>query len=195
MGWSEMEGRCRRHPKHRQSKGVCPSCLRERLSQISTSSTNTSSSLSSPTSSYDSISSSSSYLGSPSTGLRPRGARAKIAHLVKQNGREHPLLGKPAEALTKSRSLAFVISNPLGGGKKDKKEKQKMEEEEEKSKSEGDGDKVDHVEEGRDENTKKKKRGFWSLLAVGGKKRKDKDAIFHSRTVRETSSARWAFLP
>lgn len=38
MGWSEMEGRCNKHPKHRQSPGVCSFCLRERLSHLSSSS-------------------------------------------------------------------------------------------------------------------------------------------------------------
>ncbi|XAR62132.1 hypothetical protein NMG60_11016766 [Bertholletia excelsa] len=39
IGTSGAEpGRCRKHPKHRQSPGVCSVCLRERLSQLSTTS-------------------------------------------------------------------------------------------------------------------------------------------------------------
>ncbi|XP_058087312.1 uncharacterized protein LOC131234442 [Magnolia sinica] len=37
MGWSESDYRCKKHPKHTQSPGVCSSCLRERLSQLSSS--------------------------------------------------------------------------------------------------------------------------------------------------------------
>ncbi|XXG86464.1 hypothetical protein AAC387_Pa11g1356 [Persea americana] len=37
-----MEGRCKKHPKHRQSPGVCSLCLRERLSQLSSSSSSSS---------------------------------------------------------------------------------------------------------------------------------------------------------
>ncbi|XP_039127650.1 uncharacterized protein LOC120263737 [Dioscorea cayenensis subsp. rotundata] len=32
------ERRCKRHPEHKQTKGVCPNCLRERLDQLSASS-------------------------------------------------------------------------------------------------------------------------------------------------------------
>ncbi|PON46775.1 hypothetical protein PanWU01x14_248700 [Parasponia andersonii] len=33
-GRPRPDGRCKRHPKHRQSPGVCSLCLRERLSQL-----------------------------------------------------------------------------------------------------------------------------------------------------------------
>ncbi|MQM15454.1 hypothetical protein Taro_048400 [Colocasia esculenta] len=200
MGWSEMEGRCRKHPKHRQSKGVCPSCLREKLSQLSaSSSTHNSAIFSSPGTSYDSASSSvpSSSPGTPSAiqNHRRRHVAKKLAFLMKEN-KENPLLGRAArEPLTKSRSLAFVISNPLGGGKKEKKKgKADALGEEEEKEEEDKGEEVEKEEE-KNQQKKKKKRGFWSKLAVGGKKRKEKDALFHSKTVRETSSARWAFLP
>ncbi|PIA52023.1 hypothetical protein AQUCO_01000126v1 [Aquilegia coerulea] len=35
-GWSETDIKCKKHPKQRQSPGVCSACLRERLSQLST---------------------------------------------------------------------------------------------------------------------------------------------------------------
>lgn len=38
-----MDVRCRKHPEHRQSVGVCPFCLGERLSQLSASSSSSSS--------------------------------------------------------------------------------------------------------------------------------------------------------
>ena len=34
MGWSESQQGCKKHPGEKQLPGVCPSCLRERLSQI-----------------------------------------------------------------------------------------------------------------------------------------------------------------
>ena len=43
MRRSEWEDRCKRHPEHRMSKGVCPSCLRDRLAHLSASSSATSS--------------------------------------------------------------------------------------------------------------------------------------------------------
>ncbi|CAA7400959.1 unnamed protein product [Spirodela intermedia] len=193
MGWSEMEGRCKRHPSHRQSKGVCPTCLREKLSQISASS----SGLSSPGTSYDSVSSAASSSSSSPATARRASAAAKITLMV----------GKP-EPLTKSRSLAFVVT----GGKRDKKGKSKEEEEEEKRKKATVAAAAAAEEEEREveaqkeataaaaaaaaaaEVEKKKKRGFWSRLAIPGKKKREKDVLFHSKTVRETSSARWASL-
>lgn len=60
MGWSESEGTCKKHPNQRQSPGVCSSCLRERLYQLSSSSNNTSASFSSsPVSAYSFASASS----------------------------------------------------------------------------------------------------------------------------------------
>ncbi|OAY33444.1 uncharacterized protein LOC110629259 [Manihot esculenta] len=34
MGFSEAEKSCKDHPSHNKKQGVCPSCLRERLSQL-----------------------------------------------------------------------------------------------------------------------------------------------------------------
>ncbi|OAY35781.1 uncharacterized protein LOC110627642 [Manihot esculenta] len=34
MGFSDSEKACKDHPYHNQKQGVCPSCLRERLSQL-----------------------------------------------------------------------------------------------------------------------------------------------------------------
>ncbi|WOK97643.1 hypothetical protein Cni_G06351 [Canna indica] len=101
-----MEGRCRKHPEHRQSKGVCPFCLRDRLSQLSASSSATT------TLANSSATSASSNLSSAATS--PRG------HAPHNTSR----LLKPGGALKKSRSLAFVIGRP--------KDKKKAEEEEKK---------------------------------------------------------------
>lgn len=33
--WSGKDMRCKKHPRYKQSNGVCPSCLRDRLSTLS----------------------------------------------------------------------------------------------------------------------------------------------------------------
>ncbi|XP_043721975.1 uncharacterized protein LOC122669295 [Telopea speciosissima] len=35
MGWAESEMRCKKHPMHRRTPGVCSYCLRERLIKLS----------------------------------------------------------------------------------------------------------------------------------------------------------------
>ncbi|KAM0950498.1 putative protein OCTOPUS [Dioscorea sansibarensis] len=64
-----MEGRCKRHPKHKQSRGVCPYCLRDRLSHLSASSSSSNTILTSSSSSSayssDDDSELSSYAPSP----------------------------------------------------------------------------------------------------------------------------------
>ncbi|XP_042492749.1 uncharacterized protein LOC122072236 [Macadamia integrifolia] len=35
MGWAETEMRCKKHPMHRQTPGVCSCCLREKLTKLS----------------------------------------------------------------------------------------------------------------------------------------------------------------
>ncbi|XP_020202123.1 uncharacterized protein DDB_G0271670 [Cajanus cajan] len=73
VGRFNPHGRCKKHPKHRQSPGVCSLCLRDKLSQLSTPSSSSSSSrkitsLSSSSSSLSSYDSSSvSSCASPST--------------------------------------------------------------------------------------------------------------------------------
>jgi hypothetical protein len=41
MRRSDWEDRCKRHPEHRLSRGVCPFCLRDRLAHLSASSSAT----------------------------------------------------------------------------------------------------------------------------------------------------------
>ncbi|KAJ8479969.1 hypothetical protein OPV22_023696 [Ensete ventricosum] len=63
---AKEESRCKRHPKHRQSVGVCPFCLRERLSHLTHSSSSSSSAayLSSSSASSSAYSTSDSDLSS-----------------------------------------------------------------------------------------------------------------------------------
>ncbi|XP_019707448.1 uncharacterized protein [Elaeis guineensis] len=119
MGRSEMDGRCKRHPENGQSKGVCPFCLRERLSHISAPSS-TSTTNASFTSSYFSDSNLSNSTNSP-----PH-QDTKITWLSLL------LKGNPgkSEPLRKSRSLAFVMREEEKGmqkaeGKKEKDKKKK----------------------------------------------------------------------
>lgn len=99
--------RCKKHPKHRQSPGVCSLCLREKLSKLSTSSssrvyssTMKSSSSSSSLSSYYSSSEASSC-ASPMHRYRFTSERKNSISLS-------TLLFGSKNGLTKSRSLVFV---------------------------------------------------------------------------------------
>ncbi|XP_061364255.1 uncharacterized protein LOC133307718 [Gastrolobium bilobum] len=73
VGRVKPNGHCKKHPKHRQSPGVCSLCLREKLTQLSastsrrttSSSSSSSSSSASSLSSYYSSSSSASSCASP----------------------------------------------------------------------------------------------------------------------------------
>ncbi|XP_039071245.1 uncharacterized protein LOC120218353 [Hibiscus syriacus] len=95
---------CRKHPKHRQSPGVCSLCLKEKLSRLSTSSssrcTTIASSSSSSLSSYcSSCSASSSYASSP---MHHR-------HRFPKEGKDgfFLLMINGKDVLSKSRSVVF----------------------------------------------------------------------------------------
>lgn len=104
-------GRCKRHPNHRQSTGICPFCLREKLAHLPHSASSATSaayfsSTSSASSSPHSDSDLSSYAPSP---------RARAG-----------------SRLTKSRSLMFAVRGRRQ--KEDKKVSQAGKEKEEKVK-------------------------------------------------------------
>lgn len=162
MGRPAAEGgRCKRHPKHRQSVGVCPFCLREKLcqhlSQTSTSSFATeglsSSSCSSSLYSDDEDGSDdvSSSVSSP-----PRFHDMKRARVV--TGR-----------LTKSRSLMFAVR-----GRRRKEEEEKKKDKELKVTKEKFWSKLFG---GSSKKKKKEDLGGGSLL--------------HSQTFKEKPSAKW----
>ncbi|EHA8586769.1 hypothetical protein COCNU_scaffold000912G000020 [Cocos nucifera] len=161
------ETRCRRHPKH-QSKGVCPFCLRERLSGLVGSSSSgtyacSSSVSSSPYSSDSDLSSSATT--PPYHDLK----RAKLSLLFKPRGDGGRLVGF-SEPLTKSRSLAFAMV----GNRKKEEDKAKEQEEKEKGKEE--------------KKKKKKKIKFWSRWFGGSwRSREDGGVSLHSRTIKERS--------
>lgn len=152
----ESRSSCKKHPKHRQSPGICSLCLRERLSKISSSSSraitnvslsSSSSSISSISSAYSSHNSSnaSSYTASPMQNYRNR---RNINNLVEGKGYLYFLKKNTNGVLKKSRSMAFVG---------DQKNVMK-----------------DH---------EKKKVGFWSKL-MGSKRSSSR--MMHSRTMKES---------
>ncbi|KAK9130118.1 hypothetical protein Sjap_010605 [Stephania japonica] len=100
MGWpgSEMM-RCKTHPKHRQSPGVCSICLREKLSHLSSTKTSTSS--------ITYISNSSSVSSSPSSAMSSscRSSPTRDGH-VKRGVVSVLVSGK--NGLQRSRSMAFA---------------------------------------------------------------------------------------
>ncbi|ONK75601.1 uncharacterized protein A4U43_C03F18610 [Asparagus officinalis] len=80
---------CRQHPSHKQSKGVCPFCLRERLSNITSSSSSSTTNLSNPS----------------TTSLSPI-LSSELDYVFATNKEEDE---REKEPLKKSRSLAFVM--------------------------------------------------------------------------------------
>ncbi|CAL9059600.1 unnamed protein product [Musa banksii] len=163
------ESRCKRHPKHRQSVGVCPFCLRERLSHLTHPSSSSSavylsssSASSSPYSTSDSDLS--SYASTPPHHCdvkRPKGWLLPEPRVAARGGK-----------LTKSLSLVFVVRSH----EEDEKEKKIM---------------ADHKGKEK-EKTKKKKSRFWSKLLSGSngrqKKRMAGGAFLHSHTFKEKPS-------
>ncbi|XP_008809303.1 uncharacterized protein LOC103721047 [Phoenix dactylifera] len=166
MGRSRMEEtRCKRHPKH-QSKGVCPFCLRERLSGLLAASSSRTYACSSTVSSSP-YSSDSDLSSSATTPPYHDLKRAKLSLLFKARGDGGRLVGI-SEPLTKSRSLAFAV---VGNRKKEDKEDEKEEK-----------------EKGKEEEKKKKKRKFWSKLFGGSWRSGEVGGVsLHSRTVKEKS--------
>ncbi|MBA0702840.1 hypothetical protein Goari_005650 [Gossypium aridum] len=100
MGFSKSSYKCNKHPDHQENQGVCPSCLRERLSRLCSSS-----------SSYKD----SSLRIAPSSSFSPvenRWGSSSFTVNVDTNG------------FKKSRSVAFIARNDEevtnNGGKKKK---------------------------------------------------------------------------
>lgn len=120
MKRSEWQDRCKRHPEHRLSKGVCPFCLRDRLAHLSASSSTT-----------NTTHASSSYTISPNSTNSNRSSGAAAA----------PTLSPPPAALPtqvnsmrnpdmfqKSRSLALDVDgeeDAIGQKHKDKFKKKR----------------------------------------------------------------------
>lgn len=120
---SKPDLKCKKHPKHRQSPGVCSLCLTEKLSQLSSRRTAASSATvgsSCPSSSASSLSSyySSSSASSCSSPLRPY-------RFVKEGKASISFLFNGKNVLTKSRSVAFFPRTKNIGDDDDDKKKKK----------------------------------------------------------------------
>jgi hypothetical protein len=157
MGRSKADLKCKKHPKHRQSPGVCSICLTEKLSQLSSrknsETTARSSCCSSSASSLSSCYSSSSASSSCSSPLR----RFRFTKEGKTSSISFLLNGK--RVLTKSRSLAFVARMKNNGDDNDDDDDYKKK--------------------------KKKKVGFWSKLLHPRSSKRMGETLMHSRTMRE----------
>ncbi|KAI3442781.1 uncharacterized protein J3R85_001049, partial [Psidium guajava] len=153
--------RCRKHPKHRQSTGVCALCLSKKLSQLSSgsylrskTSANRRYSISSSSSS-SSLSSYHSSSGSSSCSSPIHHRYGRFAHEAKSGPLSMLFGGK--DGLKKSRSIAFVPKARTG----------------------------QEIIKGE-----KSKRGFWSKLIRARRKRDGEEAgdlmsLKHSLTQRE----------
>ncbi|XP_018857442.2 uncharacterized protein LOC109019578 [Juglans regia] len=148
--------KCKKHPTHRQSPGVCSRCLNEKLSQLSSSSGSRRTSFPAGSGSCSSSPSSlSSYYSSSSAS-----SCSSPVHLTNMEGKiinslSFLLNGKNG-GLTKSRSLVFFprMNRPRGDDDDDMKRDQK-------------------------------KGGFWSKFLRASSKRQTEETLMHSRTVRE----------
>ncbi|KAJ9177548.1 hypothetical protein P3X46_012757 [Hevea brasiliensis] len=109
MGFSEVEKACKEHPYHNQKQGVCPSCLRERLSQLYVVVSSNKEAVA-PSSSSMSFSSASS-----STHISP------VIHHHRHQRNISDIMGSisfrvsAGSGLKKSRSIAFVSRSSLVG--------------------------------------------------------------------------------
>ncbi|XP_040998033.1 uncharacterized protein LOC121244056 [Juglans microcarpa x Juglans regia] len=147
--------KCKKHPKHRQSPGVCSRCLNEKLSQLSSSSgSRRTSSPSGSGSCSSSPSSLSSYYSSSSAS-----SCSSPVHLTNMEGKiisSLSFLLNSKNGLTKSRSLVFFprVNRPRG-------------------------------DDDDDMRNYKKKGGFWSKILRATSKRQTEETLMHSRTMRE----------
>ncbi|KAJ4843533.1 hypothetical protein Tsubulata_016336 [Turnera subulata] len=111
--------KCKKHPKHMQSPGVCSLCLNEKLSQLSTSSSRSSNKHSSAITGLSSSSSSSLSSYSCSSTCSSCASPMHRYRYTDHRGAALLFSGKKNALLTKSRSLAFVprmrTTNKAGG--------------------------------------------------------------------------------
>ncbi|GAV83165.1 DUF740 domain-containing protein [Cephalotus follicularis] len=117
MGISDSEVKCQKHPDHKQRKGVCPYCLRERLSQLNASSNKTSVIFapSSSSTSFCSFRASSNYKFPVI--CRPH---RNVSEVLGSMSFKVGSVGVGINGLKKSRSIAFAPRNLLVGEAKKK---------------------------------------------------------------------------
>jgi hypothetical protein len=183
MRRSEWEDRCKRHPEHRASKGVCPYCLRDRLAHLSASSSSatttttrasSSSATTSPYSSggggYGSLPPHHAALSADVSSVHfVGGAASDGASFVDVAAFSQPLMPTAAAAASRKQQAAGAGSNGKGEVKAKKK------------------------------SGKKKKIGRFLSRLVGAEKRRqpgdgDGGELFHSKTMKEKTASKWVFF-
>ncbi|XP_020586631.1 uncharacterized protein LOC110028917 [Phalaenopsis equestris] len=156
-----MEGKCK-HWGHKETRGVCPYCLKEKLEQLTMASSMASSTtiLSSSTASSAACSSykSSSFDASP----RNRHHSKKTLLYLFKGGKEEPL--------RRSSSLAF----PIGEGKERKEEEEQEKKIKRRSVRSGSMFWAKFVSAGE-----------------GRRKERKLEGLYHSKTAKEKPSSRW----
>ncbi|KAL0463174.1 UNVERIFIED_CONTAM: hypothetical protein Slati_0205000 [Sesamum latifolium] len=115
---------CKKHPKHRQSPGVCSICLGEKLSHLTNNPT-ANSSRSKPAAAHSPSSSFSSYLSSLSSS-NPSSYSSPIRRSTAVQARKSTRVFKNVDnVLKKSRSMAFVLQRRKEGDENGKSSENK----------------------------------------------------------------------
>ncbi|KDP29728.1 hypothetical protein JCGZ_18663 [Jatropha curcas] len=122
MGFSEFQQACKEHPYHNHKQGVCPSCLREKLSKLYVAPLNDkeAAAIALSSSSFMSLSSASSSNHMSPDHHRPRRLNhhhRNVSDIMHSISFRVSIAGN---GLKKSRSLAFVTEGK-NGKKKNKK--------------------------------------------------------------------------
>ncbi|KAF0911215.1 hypothetical protein E2562_007985 [Oryza meyeriana var. granulata] len=177
MRRSEWEDRCKRHPEHRLSKGVCPYCLRDRLAHLSASSSATTTTRAS--SSATTSPSYSSGAGSPPPHHTELSADVSSVHVV----------GAGSSFVN-----VTAFSQPLMPSSVNRKPAAGRQEEPGREAAKGKQQEVKRKKSG-----KKKKIGRFLSRLVGADKRRqtgdgDGGELFHSKTMKEKTAHKWVFF-
>lgn len=188
MRRSEWEDRCKRHPEHRMSKGVCPYCLRDRLAHLSASSSATTttraSSSSATTSPYSSGGS------SPPPHHAALSADVSSVHVVAGSGSSFVDVSAFSQPLmpTSANKKPQPTTTTTTAGRQDDDEAPQP--------ARGNKGEVKRKKSGG----KKKKIGRFLSRLVGAEKRRhtgDGDGggeLFHSKTMKEKTASKWVFF-
>ncbi|XP_062216660.1 uncharacterized protein LOC133916819 [Phragmites australis] len=175
MRRSDWEDRCKRHPEHRLSEGVCPFCLRNRLAHLSASSSATTTTLAS----------SSDITPTYSAGSSPPphhvALSADVSSVHVFGGGEGSTSSSFVNVAAFSQLLMPTSAKKPAGRQEEAAGREPVQEKGEvKKKKSG----------------KKKKIGrFLSRLVGAEKRRQAGDAeLFHSKTVKDTTSSKWVFF-
>jgi hypothetical protein len=169
--------RCKRHPEHRLSSGVCPFCLRDRLAHLSASSSATTT-----TRASTSATASPSYSSAGASPPPPH----RIA-LSADVSSVHVLGDAPSPGSSFVNVAAF--SQPLMPTSKKPTSRQ-----EEPQATKGKGESAGKKQK---KSGKKKKIGRFLSRLVGAEKRRhagDGDQLFHSKTMKEKTASKWVFF-